>query len=215
MSLEHMVCATGRTMPGMTCSQCSFYCICSHVGYTKPDSRLETCPGQRAQTHNCRSATCPGQRAHKFRSRQLACSEQRSQPTKSNCPGQQDRNMAQSREHCARIDDTLEELKFWTMSSGCKIVRDCLREVPSSWRSFDCSRSDWWKEPGLTERRKTLRELTTCELTHVVDTQCLRDTEGSASRHLGTNVINMRGMCHNVCISDGSSLGTHGHMRRQ
>ena len=60
------------------------------------------------------------------------------------------------------------------------------------------SPTDWWKEPGLTERRQTLRELTTCEITHVVDTRCLRDTEGSASRHLGTNVINMRGMCHNA-----------------
>ena len=91
----------------------------------------------------------------------------------------------------------MEELKFWTMSLGCKNLRDCIRDVPRDWRCLDCSQSDWWKEPGISERRKVLRELTTCEFTHVVDTRCLRDTEGSASRHLGTNVINMRGMCWN------------------
>ena len=68
-------------------------------------------------------------------------------------------------------------------------------------KAFDVPQSDSWKEPGLSHRRDALRELTiysTCELTHVVDTRCLRDTERSASRHLGTNVVNMRGMCHNA-----------------
>ena len=81
--------------------------------------------------------------------------------------------MAQSRERAASLDADLAELKFWTFSIGCKNLRDCPREVPSSWRSFDVRQSDWWKEPGLTERRKTLRELTACEITHVVDTRCL------------------------------------------
>ena len=135
MTLGYMVCVTGRNMPDMMSFQCSFYCICIHVGYTKPDSRLRTCPGQRAhinirrsatcsgqRAHHpyCRSVTCPGQSAQQFRSRQLTCSEQRSQLTLSNCPGQQDRQMAQSREYGARIDDSLEELKFWTMSVGCE-----------------------------------------------------------------------------------------------
>ena len=212
-SLSSKVVDSGLLMPGMSHVKHSSFCICSHVGYTSAASRLETCPGQSAQTHTsrsetcpgqraptnqCRFVTCPGQRARKSHSRQAACSEQSAQTARSNCPGQRDRNMAQSRERAASLDADLAELKFWTFSIGCKNLRDCLREVPSSWRSFDVHQSDWWKEPGLTERRKTLRELTTCEITHVVDTRCLRDTEGSASRHLGTNLINMRGMCHNA-----------------
>ena len=212
-SLSPIAVNSGLLMPGMSHVQHSFSYTCSHVGYTSAVSRLETCPGQsahtptdrsetcpgqRARSKQCRFATCPGQCARKSHSRQAACSEQSAQTAKSNCPGQRDRNMAQSRERGASIDDALEELKFWTFSIGCKNLRDCLREVPRSWRSFDVHQSDWWKEPGLTERRQTLRELTTCENTHVVDTRCLRDTEGSASRHLGTNVINMRGVCHNA-----------------
>ena len=93
---------------------------------------------------------------------------------------------------------SLAELKFWTYSTGCKTLRDCLEKVPASWKSFDVPQSDWWTEPGISKRREALRELTTIDIAHVVDTRCLRDMEGgSASRHLGTNVVNMRGMCHN------------------
>ena len=106
--------------------------------------------------------------------------------------------MAQSRERSASLDSDLAEIKFWTFSIGCKNLRQCVRDAPSSIKSFDVPQSDWWKEPGLSQRRDALRELTTCEATHVVDTRCLRDTEGSASRHLGTNLVNMRGMCHNA-----------------
>ena len=35
--------------------------ICSHVGYISVPSRLETCPGQRAQQFRSRLETCPGQ----------------------------------------------------------------------------------------------------------------------------------------------------------
>ena len=109
--------------------------------------------------------------------------------------------MAQSRERTASLNEDLAELKFWTYSIGCKNLRDCLREVPAglaSWKSFDVPQSDWWTEPGLSQRRDALRELTTIDIAHVVDTRCLRDSEGgAASRHLGTNVVNMRGVCHN------------------
>ena len=161
-------------------------------------SRPETCPGQCALDYLRRLKTCPGQRAQHFHPQTVVCSEQRPAAAhRSNCPGQRPRRMAQSRDYDAKLDDSLEELKFWTMSLGCRNLRDCIRDVPGDWRCLDCSQSDWWKEPGISARRKVLRELTTCEFTHVVDTRCLRDTEGSASRHLGTNVINMRGMCWN------------------
>ena len=201
----------------MSHPQRSFYEICSHVGYTTVHSRLETCPGQSAQrqlsrfvtwpgqsarSSHSRFVTCPGQCAHHFRSRQAACSEQGArrvqQRLPSNCPGQQTSTMAQSRERSASMESDLAEIDFWTFSIGCKNLRQCVRDAPSSTRSFDVSQSDWWKEPGLSQRREALRELTTCEVTHVVDTRCLRDTEGSASRHLGTNLVNVRGMCHNV-----------------
>ena len=210
---RHMPCTADRHMPGMNLTERLFYCICSHVGYNTEASRLrtcpgqsahlyfgrfETCPGQRAHKHSCRSETCPGQCARKSYSRTESCSDQSAASLGSNCPGQRPEDMAQSRNYSAQIDDALEELKFWTMSIGCRNLRDCLREVPQNWKCLDVSQSDWWKEPGISERRRTLRELTTCEITHVVDTRCLRDTEGSASQHLGTNVINMRGMCHNA-----------------
>ena len=51
---------------------------------------------------------------------------------------------------------------------------------------------------GTNLRREALRELTTCDLAQVVDTRGLRDTEGSFSRHLGTHIVNMQGMCHNA-----------------
>ena len=106
--------------------------------------------------------------------------------------------MAQSRERTASLNEELAELKFWTYSIGCKNLRDCLEKVPASWQSFDVAQSDWWTEPGISKRREALRELTTIDIAHVVDTRCLRDMEGgSASRHLGTNVVNVRGMCHN------------------
>ena len=51
---------SGLLMPGMShAKHLSF----SHAGYASASSRLETCPGQSAQTHPSRSATCPGQRA--------------------------------------------------------------------------------------------------------------------------------------------------------
>ena len=168
-------------------------------GQCAQSRRPETCPGQRALNSLGRTATCPGQRARKFPQQVDTCSEQcPATTTRSNCPGQRPSRMAQSRDYDAKIDDTLEELKFWTMSLGCRNLRDCIRDVPANHRCLDCSQSDWWKEPGISERRKVLRELTTCEYTHVVDTRCLRDTEGSASRHLGTHIINMRGMCWNA-----------------
>ena len=55
--------------------------------------------------------------------------------------------------------------------------------------SRDSSRDPWSEKTAFVII--TLRELTTCELTHVVDTRCLRDTEGSLCRHrsaLGTMV---------------------------
>ena len=192
---------------------------CAHARF----SRFETCPGQHAHSSNSRSAeTCPGQRAHRYPSRPETCPGQcalrlhcRSKPCseqlcsryyacseqltlhRSNCPGQPDL-MAESREKTAALNDELAELKFWTYSIGCKNLRDCLERVPASWKSFDVPQSDWWTEPGISQRRDALRELTTVDITHVVDTRCLRDMEGgSASRHLGTNVVNMRGMCHN------------------
>ena len=166
-------------------------------GQCAHSSRPETCPGQCALNSFSRPKTCPGQRAQHLHQQTVVCSEQRPAAPRSNCPGQRPLRMAQSRNYDAKLDESLEELKFWTMSLGCKNLRDCIRDVPRNWRCLDCSQSDWWKEPGISERRKVLRELTTCEFTHVVDTRCLRDTEGSASRHLGTNVINMRGMCWN------------------
>ena len=93
--------------------------------------------------------------------------------------------MAQSRERTASLNEELAELKFWTYSIGCKNLQDCLEKVPASWKSFDVPQSDWWTEPGISKRREALRELTTIDIARVVDTRCLRDSEGgAASRHL-------------------------------
>ena len=197
-------------------------CVCSHVGY-KPSSRSvtcpgqrahpnlgrsETCPGQSARNNESRLETCPGQRAHNLRRRsstcseQLAnrsrtCSEQLFHTARSTCPGRRDQ-MAQSRERSASLNEELAELKFWTFSIGCKNLRDCYDKVPASCRSLDVAQSDWWHEPGITQRRDALRELTTIDIAHVVDTRCLRDMDdNSEPKHLGTHVVNMRGMCHN------------------
>ena len=48
-TLTHMPSTAGRHMPGVSPTQHLSYCIRSHVGYKKPDSRLRTCPGQRAR----------------------------------------------------------------------------------------------------------------------------------------------------------------------
>ena len=190
---------------------------CAHPNF----GRFVTCPGQCAHSSSNRSETCPGQCAHTSGSetcpgqcapesysrnqtcseqlcnRYATCSEQLASTNRSTCPGQPDQ-MAQSRERTASLNEELAELKFWTYSIGCKNLRDCLERVPASWQSFDVAQSDWWTEPGISKRREALRELTTIDIAHVVDTRCLRDMEGgSASRHLGTNVVNMRGMCHN------------------
>ena len=168
-------------------------------------SRLATCPGQCALTG--RTATCPGQCAQNLRrsptcseqleSRSHTCSEQLAQTHRSTCPGQRD-PMAQSRERSASLNEELAELKFWTYSLGCKNLRDCVDKVPASCRSLDVPQSDWWNEPGITQRREALRELTTIDIAHIIDTRCLRDIDdNSEPKHLGTNVVNMRGMCHN------------------
>ena len=197
-------------------------CVCSHVGY-KPHSRsvtcpgqcahpnlgrFETCPGQSARNNESRLATCPGQCAHNLRRRSWTCSEQLdSRPQtcseqllctdRSTCPGRRDQ-MAQSRERSASLNEELAELKFWTFSIGCKNLRDCYDKVPASCRSLDVAQSDWWHEPGISQRRDALRELTTIDIAHVVDTRCLRDMDdNSEPKHLGTHVVNMRGMCHN------------------
>ena len=169
-------------------------------------SRLATCPGQCALTG--RTATCPGQCAQNLRSRSptcseqlesrsYTCSEQLAQTHRSTCPGQRD-PMAQSRERSASLNEELAELKFWTYSLGCKNLRDCVDKVPASCRSLDVPQSDWWNEPGITQRREALRELTTIDIAHIIDTRCLRDIDdNSEPKHLGTHVVNMRGMCHN------------------
>ena len=159
-----------------------FFCVCSHVGYTSAHSRLATCPGQSARKCNSRSETCPGQRAHHPHRRFVTCPGQcarNSHSLRSNCPGQSASIMAQSRERSASMESDLAEIKFWTFSIGCKNLRQCVRDAPSSTRSFDVSQSEWWKEPGLSQRREALRELTTCEVTHVVDFQNIATPGGS------------------------------------
>ena len=154
---------------------------CAHSS----NSRSATCPGQSAQSRYSRLETCPGQRAPELYSRNQTCSEQLcsrhhtcseqlASPNRSTCPGQPDQ-MAQSRERTASLNEELAELKFWTYSIGCKNLRDCLEKVPASWKSFDVPQSDWWTEPGISKRREALRELTTIDIAHVVDTRCLRD----------------------------------------
>ena len=62
----------------------------------------------------------------------------------------------------------------------------------------------YWQDSNLpraecpTTSQDALRELTTVDIAHIVDTRCLRDIDdNSEPKHLGTNVVNMRGMCHN------------------
>ena len=161
--MQHM--SVREEVPGTVCLSriaCSasmsrdhhlFYCICSHVGYTSAYSRLATCPGQSARNCNSRFETCPGQRARKLHSRQVACSEQSACTAQRNCsswscPGQtaHQHTMAQSRERSASLESDLAEIKFWTFWIGCKNLKQCVRDAPSSTRSFDVPQSDWWKE---------------------------------------------------------------------
>ena len=183
--------------------------------------RFDTCPGQCAHSSKGRLATAqgsvpllagqqpaPGSVPNNFEAGvQPAPSSFRAdiktapsslvQPNGSNCPGQQDQ-MAQSRERSASLNEELAELKFWTYSIGCKNLRDCVEKVPASCKSLDVPQSDWWNEPGISQRRDALRELTTVDIVHIVDTRCLRDIDdNSEPKHFGTNVVNMRGMCHN------------------
>ena len=155
-------------------------------------SRLET--GQPASIS--RSATCPGQCAHDNH-RTANCRSLRDPHAQGSDPTSSSRR--------ERMVPTLMTRSRSSNSGqcpiGCKNLRDCLREVPRNWRSFDV------QPVRLVERARTHRtqadsprvdNLRDHHVVDVVDTRCLRDTEGSASRHLGTNVINMRGMCHNA-----------------